>query len=139
MFIVSPFTNDTGPALVHVVAVSAIVQLSPVAVPFFITVTVSVAVLPPDCAVPDNVTERFDSVEAAVKVYLLALLDVLMDAELVALPNRHVDELQGLLKKLVGNTCVPLLSPENNPWTVTVTIADVVELPALSVVITWRS
>ena len=86
MFIVLPLANDTGPALVQVVAVSAIVQLSPVAVPFFITVTVRVAELPPDDAVPDNVTERFVSVEPAVNVYVLALLELFMFAEAVALP-----------------------------------------------------
>ena len=68
MFMVSPLANDTGPAFVHVVAVSAIVQLSAVATPFFVTATVKVAVLPCPDAIPDNVTERFDSVEAAVKV-----------------------------------------------------------------------
>ena len=132
MFIVLPLANDTGPALLQVVTLLAIVQLSPVAAPFFITVTVSVAELPPELAVPDNVTERFVSVEPAVNVYVLALLELLMFAEAVALPYSDAPK--------PGNTCVPLLLPENwPPCTVTVTIADVVEFPATSVVITRRS
>jgi len=68
IFIVLPLANDTGPGLVQVVALSAIEQVSAVAAPFFITVTVNEAELPPDCAVPDNVTERLDNVDADVKV-----------------------------------------------------------------------
>jgi hypothetical protein len=68
MFIVFPIAKDTGPALVQVFDVSEIVQLSAVAAPFFITVTVNEAVLPPDSAVFDKVTARFDSEEAAVNV-----------------------------------------------------------------------
>ena len=72
---------------------------------FYRTVTVRYAELPPDDAVPDNVTERFVSVEPAVNVYVLALLELFMFAEAVALPYSDAPK--------PGNTCMPLLLPEN--------------------------
>jgi hypothetical protein len=73
----------------------------------------------------------------------LAELEVLIEAALVALPYRHSVVLHEPLSKLPGNTCDPLLDPEKVPAvdavTVTVTIGDVNEFPALSVVTARRS
>jgi hypothetical protein len=115
MFIVSPAAKDTGPALVQLVAVEAIGQLRAVAAPFFITVTVSVDVAPPDCAVPDRTYDRLDTLEAAVNVYVFALAVELSLAELLGLPNRQVVEEHDDPKEEPGNTVVPLLPPESTP------------------------
>jgi hypothetical protein len=68
MTMVLPAAKDAEAALVQVFAFSWIVQPSVVAAPFFSTVTVNEASLPPELAVLDSVTERFLSVEAALKV-----------------------------------------------------------------------
>ena len=79
--------NDTVSAkslqVVEVLGVT--VQASAVAPPFFITVTVSVALLPPAFADADSVTDKFETVVAGGTKFPFVLVP-LIETELSALP-----------------------------------------------------